>query len=82
MEILTECSKMLAINFAEWLNDNHWIKDPFPRKEFDDDIIRYSNIADVDICEDEKLITYTINELYDKFIETEKKRINEKYKNL
>lgn len=53
-----------AIKFAEWVSDN-WIKDPFPRKEFDDDIIRYSNIGNID--GEEELKIHTIEELYEIF---------------
>jgi hypothetical protein len=53
-----------AIEFSEWISDN-WIKDPFPRKEFDDDIIRYSNIGN--IGGEEQLKLHTIQELYEIF---------------
>lgn len=68
-----------AINFTEWVCDN-WIKDPFPRKEFDDDIIRYTNIGS--IYGEEELKIYTIKELYEIFcievlgIKSKEKNVN------
>lgn len=56
-----------AILFNEWLNDEGWIRDPFPRKEYDDDKLRYSNIAVISADSEDELSIYTIEELYEKF---------------
>jgi len=60
-------SKQTAIEFAEWISDNGWIKDPFPQKGFNDDILRYTNIATIDIHSDDKLVILTIEELFEMF---------------
>lgn len=62
-EIQLEKEHQMVIDFTEWVSDN-WIKDPFPRKEFNDDIVRYTNIASIDYHSDDKLKIYTIEELY------------------
>ena len=64
-----EEQKQHAIQFITWVDDNHWIRDPFPREEFKDDKLRYSDIAVIDIHSDDKLQVFTIEELYDKFIQ-------------
>ena len=65
-----EEKKQHAIQFITWVDDGAWIRDPFHRKEFNDDQLRYSNIATIDIHSDDKLQVFTIEELYDKFIAT------------
>ena len=35
---MNEFAEMKAKEFAKWIDDNNWICDPFPRKEFDDNL--------------------------------------------
>ena len=63
---MNEFAEMKAKKFAQWI-DNNWICDPFPRKEFDDNLLRYSNIATIDIHSDDKIKLLTIDELYELF---------------
>jgi hypothetical protein len=56
-----------AKEFAQWIDNNNWICDPFPRKEFNDNLLRYSNIATIDIHSDDKIQLLTIDELYELF---------------
>jgi len=74
---LSEAIKMVAIKFHTYIDDNGWIRDPFPRKGFEDNKLRYSNIAMIGIDSDEQLKFFTIDELYEMFIESEQKRLNE-----
>ena len=60
--------KQHAIKFITWVNDNGWIRDPFPLKEYNDDKMRYSNIIAVIDSGAEELKAFTIEELYDQFI--------------
>lgn len=57
-----------AVYFAEWISDNGWIRDPFPRREFNDEVLRYTNISEIDKDSDEELKIHTIEELYKMFI--------------
>jgi hypothetical protein len=61
---LLDREREAAIGFAEWISDEGWIRDPFPRQDFEDDEIRYSNIATVDMETDEKITLKTASELY------------------
>lgn len=56
-----------AIEFAEWINENGWIRDPFPVKEFNDDICRWSDIATVDAENNVPLKYRTTEQLYNEF---------------
>ena len=60
-------TKKTAIEFVTWIDNNGWIRDPFPRKEYSDNKLRYSNIAMIDIHSDDKLKLHTIEELFDMF---------------
>lgn len=60
-------SKAVAIKFAEYISDEGWIKDPFPRQGHDNDIVKYTNVAVIDNEADLKILT--IEELWDKFNE-------------
>jgi len=61
----------VVIRFAEWISDNRWIRDPLPRKEFDDGRLRYSNIAAIDIESIDNLEVCTIEDLYNRFVTDE-----------
>jgi hypothetical protein len=67
-ELFEQESKQNAIEFETWLTDEGWIRDPFPRKDFEDCELRYTNIATIDEEVNEKLSCLTITELYDIFI--------------
>jgi len=75
MEVILGAVKMVATRFADWIDENGWVKDPFPRKEFNDDKIRYTNIATIDHHSDDKLVMYTTDELYEVFILSERERL-------
>lgn len=77
IKAMNEFAEMKAKEFAQWIDNNNWICDPFPRKEFNDNLLRYSNIATIDIYSDNKIERYftnrsmndilTIDELYELF---------------
>jgi hypothetical protein len=67
IKAMNEFAEMKAKKFAQWIDDNNWICDPFPRKEFNDNLLRYSNISTIDIHSDDKIKLLTIDELYELF---------------
>lgn len=67
MNLILEATKMLAINFAEWLSKNQW------QKRFKTHPNKVGMYWSDYVCEYK-----TIEQLYDMFLEYEKKIINSK----
>ena len=66
IKAMNDFAEMKAKEFAMWIDDNHWIRDSFPHKGFEDDLLRYSNIGTIETIDD-KLELLTIDELYELF---------------
>lgn len=67
IKAMNEFAEMKAKEFTQWIDDNNWIRDPYPREEFNDNLLRYSNIATIDIHSDDEIKLLTIDELYELF---------------
>jgi hypothetical protein len=66
IKAMNDFAEMKAKEFAMWIDDNNWIRDPFTRKDFEDDLLWYSNIRTIETIDD-KFELLTIDELYELF---------------
>lgn len=82
--LVTELGKMVAVNFATWIEKNNWLpvsSESLQKKAYVDSgkhsILTFG--SDLHYTELIKNHGKSLEELYDLFIEDEKKRLQEKY---